>query len=371
VGAVILSAFLLWLGELALTAFRKKGRLGSGDWGSVTLCLLALLYGAVRVQAIEGIISNSPKVVVGVVQGNLGVFEKRDIDAFAENLAQYRTLSQQAVQAGAELLLWPESVVNRPVLESSPRFSGTELCPLGADGELKTPLLYGGLSVRKRSPDELEKLRATAPATPSPYKLFNTAFGVDAECAVVGRYHKRILMPFGEYMPFASLFPQVKALSPQTGEFDFGDLTQPIVFEMSDRRVKATTLICYEDLVPALSQRGTAKERGNLLVNLTNDAWYGETAAPYQHHLLALWRAIETRRFLIRATNTGYTAVVDPLGRTVTSLPIFQAGYFVHPVGLIDDVTVFARWGGRLQRLLLQIIALTVVFSWKRRQRAP
>ena len=89
--------------------------------------------------------------------------------------------------------------------------------------------------------------------------------------------------------------------------------------------LKVAPLVCYEDTVPALARKATLGG-SELLVNITYDTWFGRSAAPHEHHLIAAFRAIENRRFLVRATNSGLSAVVDPLGRTIARLPVFSEG---------------------------------------------
>src|SRR5262249_39140144 len=108
--------------------------------------------------------------------------------------------------------------------------------------------------------------------------------------------------------------------------------------------VKVAPLICYEDIMPELS-RQAALNGADLLVNITNDAWFGKSAAPFQHHLIASFRAIENRRFLIRSTNSGLSAVINPLGETVAQIPIFSEGTVLATVGLLDEMTVYTLYG--------------------------
>ena len=107
--------------------------------------------------------------------------------------------------------------------------------------------------------------------------------------------------------------------------------------------LKVAPLICYEDTVPRPA-REAALGGAELLVNLTYDTWFGRSAAPHEHHLIAAFRAIENRRFLVRATNTGLSAVVDPLGRTIARLPAFSEGAVAAKVVLLDDRTLYARF---------------------------
>jgi len=104
-------------------------------------------------------------------------------------------------------------------------------------------------------------------------------------------------------------------------------------------------LICYEDLMPWLSRRFVAASHANLLVNLTNDGWFGNTVAPWQHARLAQWRAIETRRSLVRATNTGVTTIINPRGEMLETLPVFSTGVLTAKVPLMRGKTFYVQFG--------------------------
>ena len=104
--------------------------------------------------------------------------------------------------------------------------------------------------------------------------------------------------------------------------------------------VRIAPLICYEDIIPSFSRK--FKEKGaNVLINLTNDAWFGKTVAPYQHLLLAVPRAVENRTFLIRATNTGVSAIIDPLGRVIKQSDIFEQQTLTGEVRLMENGNTF------------------------------
>ena len=139
-----------------------------------------------------------------------------------------------------------------------------------------------------------------------------------------------------------SIFPWLNRINENAGIFTAGTEVKVFPIPMPRRNggrpytVQAAPLICYEDTVPALARRAT-KKGATLLVNLTFDTWFGETAAPFQHHLIAAFRAIENRRYLIRASNSGYSAVVDPLGQTIASNPPFVPGTLEAKVRLIDE----------------------------------
>ncbi|WP_420406637.1 apolipoprotein N-acyltransferase [Hoeflea sp.] len=156
-------------------------------------------------------------------------------------------------------------------------------------------------------------------------RFYNTIYAIDDEGQIIGSADKAHLVPFGEYLPFEQLLREY-GLKPVADSFGG--------FSAADRRAllalpggfKAVPLICYEAIFPRLSETGEA--RGDLLLNLTNDAWYGFTPGPYQHLRQAQLRAVETRLPLVRAANNGISVVTDSRGRIAGSLPLGERGVF-------------------------------------------
>jgi apolipoprotein N-acyltransferase len=206
---------------------------------------------------------------------------------------------------------------------------------------------------------------------------FNSAFAVYPDGSVPVPYFKQILIPFGEYIPGASFLPWLNRMNANAGIFTPG--TEVKVFGYPMRRadgneytVQAAPLICYEDTVPWLARRATQKG-ARLLVNLTFDTWFGQTAAPFQHHLIAAFRAIENRRYLIRSSNSGYSAIVDPLGKTIASIRPFTAGTLSVKVRLIDEQTPYTAYLGETPwwLLLVATTGMMITERWRRRLGAP
>ena len=355
VGGVQFVAFIVFL--LVCSCFYfflfEKKRLSAGS--SILLVLIALCFGSVlRGRAMEEM-AISPKLRVSLIQGDLSLEEKQSISLLSANVEKYKALTQEAFSQGAKLLIWPESVVNQWYSQNLKSLQGSEVDFPFAPG---SALIFGALSY---TPVQIGAV----------VEKFNSAFSVDSEMNVQGVYHKRVLMPFGEYLPLSKTFPWIKEFSPQTADFTKG--TKAEVFSLSLMsldgellEVKVSPLICYEDLVPSLS-RDSVLLGANLLVNLTNDAWYGKTHAPYQHDLLAVWRAIEFRRYFLRSTNTGYTSITDPLGRNIASLDIFSEGVLSRDISLLQGRTLYSIWGDYLIKgLVLFALALSYFLRAKR-----
>lgn len=360
------SAFLL--GVKGAKSVTKLARfIGCGLLLGLVLC--ALWVGRVRDDYWAKKLAQGNGHKVAIVQGNLDLEEKRDVSLLSANLERYRNLTKLALEAepGLSLIVWPESVVIDWMPIEQKQLASTRYDPFP---QLTVPLLYGGLSFEPRSVEDLQRYRDKLGASYGSlrnlrYRRFNSAIVRGAEGEVLGVFHKKVLMPLGEYLPFEETFPQVRALSPYSGDFSPGK--NNVVIAVPDRMLpdvimKVGPLICYEDIVPEMAAE-SVRGGANLLVNITNDAWYGNTHAPYQHNLLASWRAIENRRFLIRSTNTGFTSVVDPRGEITNTLPIFSEGFTIAELGLFDELSIFTKFGelpGRSISILILILCLFV-----------
>lgn len=279
-------------------------------------------------------IDSAKKIKIALLQGNVSLDDKASAAKFSENIELYREMSDKAFVAGADLVVWPESVINRPF----------ELTQITQAKEL--PVL-------KNQPGDL--LLGILTATDA--GLQNSAIGLNPEGKYAGVYHKQVLMPFGEYLPLENYFPSLRELSPNTGNFLAGKEQPAISF---DSGVKAALLICYEDMLPSVSFVDS-----NVLINITNDAWYGLSNAPYQHHLLASFRAIENRKFLLRSTNTGYTVILDSLGRVVSDAEIFVKKTVDAEVPLLERETVINSTRDLLSKIL--VLGSLLVICLKRR----
>ncbi|HOU53884.1 MAG TPA: apolipoprotein N-acyltransferase [Myxococcota bacterium] len=191
-----------------------------------------------------------------------------------------------------------------------------------------TPLLFGVIT------------SAEDPEHPGKTRDFNSAMIVDQDGWVQGRYDKNLLLLFGEYLPLADRFPFLRRWLPEAGDFTPGREVQ--VLTLGAARIGV--LICYEAILPGFTRRVTGKAP-NLLVNLTNDAWFGKTAEPNLHMQLTAFRAVEHRRFLVRSTNTGVSVVVDPVGRVLHRTSLWDPETFVANTGLMEGQTLYDRFG--------------------------
>jgi apolipoprotein N-acyltransferase len=284
----------------------------------IVLWAAQLAYGARSRERVALIAESAPTLNVGLVQANIGTEQKRR--APAEVRHAHLELSRALLREGRpDLLIWPETALPGFIPADSRELSGIV-------GELGTPLLTGAVAHRDRGG------RA---------ELYNSAFLLDAHAQVLGRSDKLRLVPFAERLPFGERFPALYELVPGAGAFTPG--ARPVALQLNGRRI--AVLVCYEDILHDLVREVTRATRAELLVNVTNDAWFGDSAAPHIHLALSTLRAIEQRRFLVRATNSGVSAVVDATGRVQQTLPMFEPATLRARVPLLSITTLYARIG--------------------------
>ncbi len=183
-------------------------------------------------------------------------------------------------------------------------------------------------------------------------RYFNSAYFVRQDGAESGRYDKIHLVPFGEYVPLKRVFFFMESITKDVSDFYPGAALRAV--PVGGHPVGA--IICFEAVFPQIA-RMIVSQGGELIVNLTNDGWYGNTAAPYQHLAMSRWRAIETRRFLLRAANTGVSAIIDPAGRVRSSTGLFREEICSGGFAFIRDRSVYSRIGDSFAGLCVIIMA--------------
>jgi apolipoprotein N-acyltransferase len=285
--------------------------------------IISLVYGVQRLASIEEEMAGARKLSVAAVQGNVDIDMKWDPVLARKNLDKHRELT--ASLDVASLVIWPESAIEVMLPEELPALP-LQLMP--SFKSERTYFIFGSKSFRGTLG------RADG-------KAFNSAFFTDAKGRILAHYHKQVLLAFGEYLPFAKILSLLPAMPFADG---FTPGPGPVAFHLP-RGTRVAPLICYEDLMPDLARKFVSETRANILVNLTNDAWYGKSIGPWQHLWLAQSRAIETRRSLLRVTNTGVTSLVNPKGELIKTLPMFTPAVMQTEVEILNSETYYARFG--------------------------
>ncbi|MEM1034609.1 MAG: apolipoprotein N-acyltransferase [Myxococcota bacterium] len=253
----------------------------------------ALVYGLARIAATDAAIADAEALKVGMVQGATPL--KKRTNALRVHVDRTKALAAE----GVDLVVWSEAAASRNFDSKSYEAAVKRRITR----HLGVPSIVGTV-VYERIPNPGPKGRRA--------RFFNTALIADAEGTVKGRYDKQFLLMFGEYLPLGERFPVLYEWSPNSGQFTPGTSFDPLPF--GEHRI--STMICYEDIIPSFVSELVKVGDPDLLVNMTNDAWFGDTVEPWQHLALAKFRSIEHRLFMVRVTNTGVSAIIDPVGRT-------------------------------------------------------
>src|SRR5262245_7807137 len=268
---------------------------------TLTLLVVVLVgLGRWRVAALDALPATG-HLRVGLAQGNVEQDKKWDPAFQDETMRRYRELTLDAAHEHPGLIVWPETAAPFFFQEAGPRRD--EMLALAS--EAGVPILFGSPAFRQTESGRLQQL--------------NRVYLVDGHGRELGTYDKMQLVPFGEYVPFSGVLFFVSQVVTAIGQLGAGIV--PTVFQLPEGRFGA--LICYEGIFPALTRRFVASG-ADFLVNVTNDAWYGNTSAPYQHLAQAAFRTVENRVPMVRAANTGISAVIDADGQIRWEGPLFE-----------------------------------------------
>ncbi|MHB1398950.1 MAG: apolipoprotein N-acyltransferase [Trichloromonadaceae bacterium] len=334
-------SFLLVLSNAALAQLiiARRGRqplpwLGLG----LTLLLFAANagYGLLRLQ--QDLDSREQTAKVGLVQGNIDQAVKWDPGYQQATVERYGELSRQLVaESAVDLIIWPESATPFYFQEGGPL--ATQVSSVA--GDTGTELLFGSpaYEVVTRRP-----------------RYLNSAFMLSAQGEVLGRSDKIHLVPFGEYVPLGRYLPFINKLVVGIGDFSPGTVN-PLPLGQN----LVGVLVCFEGIFPELA-RDYVREGSQLLINITNDAWFGRSSAPAQHLAMTRFRALENRIWVARAANTGISALIAPSGRLTLETPIFETLAVSGTVGLGAQPTIYTRFGDLLPIfcLLLGLVGLVM-----------
>ena len=299
------------------------------------IMVLLFGYGLMRLKEIDRAAS-APSMTVRITQGNVDQSIKWNPAYQLKTIAAYAALSRSEAVTEPALIVWPETAY--PAFFQDVNDLHREVVGLVKDKAAW--FLIGSPAYTTQSGETV---------------LFNSAFLLTPEGAIAGRYDKVHLVPYGEYVPLRKFFPFVNKLVAGIGDFGVGPGYYPLT--MNSRRLGV--LICYEGIFPAAAR--DYKRRGaDFLVNITNDAWFGSTSAPYQHLSMTVFRAVENRLDVVRAANTGISARIDAAGRIDGRTELFQTAFQDIKVQFYNKGTFYAVWGDLF--VYLCIIAAVLFF---------
>jgi apolipoprotein N-acyltransferase len=307
---------------------------------------VSLVYGVVRIAMVESATAAAPKLKIGVVQSNLRI--KEPPQSTFIKLKRQTELARGLAVRGADLVVLPESALPLSIPKRT-RSLPNVVRDIGA------PLLFGASS-EARVGGEI--------------KDYNTAFLVDRDGALLGMYDKNYLLLFGEYVPYIDRpwMSWLKSLLPYATFLTPGEEVEVFPF----RGHRLGVMICYEDILPAFTRRLAGKDP-QVLLNLTNDAWFGKTSEPYHHMALSIFRAVENRLFLVRSVRTGVSGYVDAAGRIYRRSEVDTESAMLEEVALLNGTTFYREAGDVFAYLVLAGLAYVLgeaVWRWRKEKRS-
>ena len=362
IGVWGISFWIVLVSALAATALSsvRSARVRLAAATVLTMAIAGpVAYGAVRTRALRSGLAGAKSLRVAVVQPNIAQRLKWDPAAKAANIAALNRVIAEAERGAPELVVAPEAclpLIMRSDATRLPEAVAAGACPLVLGvvrgiGELQ-PVVEGGVSGYRYE------------------KHWNSAVLASPERATIDVHDKSILVPITEAIPFRRVLRFILPfMTRQFGRFEAGGPQRPIVLELPGRRVRLGLLICFETLHPE-EVRALVNRGADVLVAITNDAWFGRSNMPWQHLGLSVMRAIETRRSVVRSANTGVSALIDPLGRVVSQTSLFEETVLAGEVPLCGVTSVYARLGDlalwfayALSALILGWVAIVVVVA--------
>lgn len=312
------------------------------------LCLIFILFlhfiGFIQLKRPLSSPENS-SFIGAVIQGNVSsnVYWDYTPESEIERLFEaHLQLTQEAINRGARLVIWPEFSVPLCFSCSEQRYVNFRKRLEKLVQETGATLLLG-TNERTSEPEKTE--------------FYNTALCLNPDLSIT-TYHKMHLVPFGEYTPYKKFFNFIEKITHAIGDITPGREHRLHSFQ----GLAFGSPICYEIIFPDLVRR-FVKLGATFLVTITNDGWYGRSAAPYQHFQIALFRAIENRRYLLRSATTGISGIIDPLGRVIKRSTLMTVDVLEATVKPMRKTTFYTRYGDIWSQLCLTLSLLFVIFS--------
>jgi apolipoprotein N-acyltransferase len=296
VGLVLLAPSLA-LGHAVVRRLRREPiRRGAVALG-LGIPLAAALIGQVQIWHIDRRLGAAPRVHVGVAQANL---DAPSLQERVERVNRELRVTDELRRKGADFVVWTETVVLGVPADAAEAYLQTFF-----SRRLGVPTVIGAVLVRGEGRER---------------HLLNSVLATQADGRLTGHYEKHLLFPVGERLPLFDTFPGLYRWLPGAINFAPGTSFAPLIVAGHP----VTAFVCYEDVFPGFVNEAVGAASPEMLVNLTNDAWFGDSSEPWMHLALAQFRAVEHRRYLVRATNSGVSAIVDPTGKVVVQGETFR-----------------------------------------------
>ncbi len=343
-------SFLIML--INILVYRSLVSISKGERKSAGREILAVgliisslwLYGQGRIASLKEMSTPLPDYKISLIQGNIPQDLKWERHFQEETLKIYTELTKEAQKEKPDLIIWPETATPFFFQKNFPFQS--RILELAA--QIERPLLFGSPAFGRQG---------------NKVNYFNSAFLISPHKEILGRYDKIHLVPFGEYAPLAGLLGFTRDIIGAIGDFTPG----PGVTTLALPWAKFGVLICYEIIFPNLT-RQFAVQGAQFFVNLTNDAWFGRTSAPYQHLSMATLRAVENRRPIARAANTGISAFIAADGQIEQSSNLFTREILSANIKINHEFTFYTQYGDIFTYICLAACGLYLISIYRQRR---
>ncbi len=353
-GPLGVSAFLMLInGAIYDIITERESRRTRSAIAAAVAVVFVLGYGYLRMWQVDGARDKAVALNVGVVQGNIPFDEKGVPGLAAKQLADLQAMSAKLEAEGAEFLMWTESSypygVPRDATEDYSERDGRRI-----RRGFTAPLMLGALTFNRHDRNE---------------RPYNSALMLESDTRFSARFDKIFLLMFGEYIPLLETFPALEDILPKNAShFSRGKEIVTFPLEHNGESYRLGPMFCYEDILTDFGRK-LAAHHPHLLVNITNDSWFGDTSEPWEHLALSVYRAVEMRTDLVRSVNTGVSAFVDANGRVYDKTYAVDPKVTPKPVdGLVAEVklmegghTFFARFGD----IFAYLCILATLFFWQ------
>jgi len=318
-------------------------------WTTAVSVVFVLIYGMFRLTPSTNQGYAESKYSIAVIQANIPQEVKWEKAAWKGIMEKYVSLTKQVLPHDPDLIIWPETSYPGYLWEDKELFVQLQAFVRN----IKTPLLLGSVIKEKGN-------------------YYNSAILLSINGDIAQIYRKSHLVPFGEYLPLRKAIPFLSSLV-AIGDFTAGDqwtTFSPVPAQLGDQNDhQFSVLICFEDTVARLSRK-FVKQGARLLVNITNDAWFGNSKAPFMHMQSAVFRTIENRRSLVRAANTGVSCFIDQWGQTTNCVKkdkggeiqkTYISGYALANVDFNEKMTFYTKFGDVFTILCFGCILLGII----------
>lgn len=280
----------------------------------ILIFILSITYGLKKL----GESINEKSFTVALIQGSIPQQQKWDFKKAEDIISIYKNLTIEARKYSPQIVVWPETAV--PFIFEKNKYFTNDL--LNFVKNEKIYLLFGTIMERQKD------------------KFTNSAVLINPDGEIVYFYDKIHLVPFGEYVPLRKILFFIDKLTVGIGDYEKGDSFSVGITPFG----RFATLICYEIIFPEQVKKFCQKGI-NFIVNITNDAWFGNTSGPYQHFAISVFRAVENRKPLIRTANSGISGLIDDRGRVLYKTKLFERTYIVFEIKTNNKITFFAKYG--------------------------